>query len=81
MLNDLVHDIDNTTRIEYQEIESRPLRLTRTKKLDGNLKEQEIKRRITSELQDMIPIVITRRVYVQCILPTISCGAETWNLS
>lgn len=38
MLNDLVHDIDNTTRIEDQEIESRPLRLTRTKKLDGNLK-------------------------------------------
>lgn len=38
VINDLVDDIDNNIKIEKQETESRPLRLSRTKNLVVNLK-------------------------------------------
>ena len=55
-------------------------------------KEEEIKRRITLGWQAFgrasstfknkkIPLVLKRRVYNQCILPTVTYGAETWNLT
>ena len=55
-------------------------------------KEQEIKRRITMGWQAFgrareifgdkdIPIIQKRQVYDQCILPTVTYGAETWNLT
>ena len=55
-------------------------------------KEQEIKRRISLTWQAFgkassifknrkIPIVLKRRVYDQCVLPTLTYGAETWNLT
>ena len=55
-------------------------------------KEQEIKRRITMGWQAFgrassifknkdIPIIHKRQVYSQCILPTVTYGVETWNLT
>jgi len=53
-------------------------------------KEQEIKRRITLGWQafgrastvfksEKIAMTLKRKVYDQCILPTVTYGAETWN--
>jgi len=55
-------------------------------------KEQEIKRRITMGWQAFgrassifknkdIPITHKRKVYNQCILPSVTYGVETWNLT
>ena len=55
-------------------------------------KEREIKRRITMGWQSFgrassifknqnIPIIQKRQVYDQCITPTVTYGAETWNLT
>ena len=55
-------------------------------------KEQEIKRRIIMDCHAFgrassifknkdIPIIHKRQVYNQCILPTVTYGAETWNLT
>ena len=54
-------------------------------------KENEIKRRISlgwqafgrasSIFKSKIPISLKNKVYNQCILPTITYGAETWNLT
>ncbi|XP_042865863.1 uncharacterized protein LOC122249230 [Penaeus japonicus] len=55
-------------------------------------KEQEIKRRITIGWQAFgrastisknkdISLILKRQVYNQCILPTVTYGAETWNLT
>ena len=55
-------------------------------------KEEEIKRRITLGWQafgrasstfknNKIPLILKRRVYNQCILPIVTYGAETWNLT
>lgn len=54
--------------------------------------EQEIKRRITLGWQAFgrvsaifrnkdIPIILKRQVYGQCLLPTVSYGSETWNIT
>ena len=60
--------------------------------MDSASKEQEIKRRITLcwqafgrassifKIKD-IPIILKRQVYDQCILPVVTYGAETWNLT
>ena len=54
-------------------------------------KEQEIKRRISlgwkafgrasSIFKSKMPICLKRKVYNQCIIPTITYGCETWNLT
>ena len=55
-------------------------------------KEQEIKRRITLGWQAFgrasaifknkeIPTCLKRQVYNQCIIPTVTYGSETWNLT
>jgi len=54
-------------------------------------KEKEIKRRIalgwqafgraSSIFKSNMPIALKRRVYNQCIIPTMTYGAETWNLT
>ena len=55
-------------------------------------KEKEIVRRITLGWQafgrassifknDKIAMILKRKVYDQCILPTVTYGAETWNLT
>ena len=60
--------------------------------MESASKEQEIKRRITLGCQAFgrasaifknkdIPIVLKRQVYDQCILPTVTYGPETWNLT
>ena len=60
--------------------------------MDTASKEQEIKRRITFGWQAFgrasvifknkaIPLVLKRKVYDQCILPVVTYGAETWNLT
>ena len=61
-------------------------------KLDSISKDEEIKRRITMGWQSFgrassilknqdIPICLKRQVYDQCITPTVTYGAETWNLT
>lgn len=60
--------------------------------MDSASKEQEAKRRITFGLQAVgkasvvlrnkdIPIILKRQVYGQCLLPTVSYGSETWNIT
>ena len=55
-------------------------------------KEEEIKRRINLGWQafgrasstfknQKIPLILKRKVYNQCILPIVTYGAETWNLT
>ena len=60
--------------------------------MNSTSKEREIKRRITMGWQSFgrassifknqdIPIIQKRQVYDQCITPTVTYGAETWNLT
>ena len=60
--------------------------------MDSASKEREIKRRITMGWQSFgrassifknqdISIVLNRQVYDQCITPTVTYRAETWNLT
>ena len=59
--------------------------------LKGKGQEQEIKRRIklgwrqygklSNIMRGDIPICLKRKVFNQCIIPTITYGAETWTLT
>jgi len=60
--------------------------------MESASKEQEIKRRITMGWQAFgraseifknknMPLILKRKAYDQCILPTVTYGAETWNLT
>ena len=94
MCNKYTEQSDEILEIENQQIEKveHYIYLGQRISLHDSSKENEIKRRITLGWQAFgransvfqnkkIPIILKRKVYDQCILPTVTYGAETWNLT
>ena len=94
MCNEFAEDVEEPTIIDSNQIEEvdHYIYLGQRISMDSASKEQEIKRRITLRWQAFgrasaifknkdIPIVLKRQVYDQCILPTVTYGSETWNLT
>ena len=94
MCNKYIEQEDEILEIENQQIEEvdHYIYLGQRISLHDSSKENEIKRRITLGWQAFgransvfknkkIPIILKRKVYDQCILPTVTYGAETWNLT
>ena len=92
MSNKYTENADEIVEIENQQIEEveHYIYLGQQISLHDSSKESEIKRRITLGWQAFgratlvfknkkIPIILKRKVYCQCILPTVTYGAETWN--
>ena len=92
MFNELIDEEDQTIQVDGE-----TLKVVSSYTYLGQLvtthpsKESEIKRRIAlgwqafgranSVFKSKLPTCLKRRVYNQCIIPTISYGAETWNLT
>ena len=93
MHNKHVVDKDTTIEVENKELKKVDHYIYLGQRISMKpSKEEEIKRRITLGWQafgrasstfknQKIPLVLKRRVYNQCILPTVTYGAETWNLT
>ena len=94
MCNKFTEQADKSFEIENQRIEKveHYIYLGQRISLQDSSKENEIKRRITLGWQAFgranlvfknkkLPIILKRKVYDQCILPTVTYGAETWNLT
>ena len=94
MSNKYIENADEILEIENQQIEEveQYIYLGQRISLHDASKESEIKRRITLGWQAFgrassvfknkkIPIILKRKVYDKCILPTVTYGAETWNLT
>ena len=93
MSNKYIENADQSLEVENQQIEEvqHYIYLGQQISLHDSSKENEIKRRITLGWQAFgrassvfknkkIPIILKRKVYDQCVLPTVTYGAETWNL-
>ena len=94
MYNEFADDVEEPTTIDSNELEEvdHYIYLGQCISMDFASKEQEIKRVITIGWQAFgrasaifknkdISIVLKRQVYDQCILPTVTYGSETWNLT
>ena len=94
MYNELAEDVEEPTTIDSNEIEEfdHYIYLGQCISMESTTKDQEIKRRITLGCKSFgrasailknkdMPIVLKRQVYDQCILPTVTYGSETWNLT
>ena len=94
MCNKYIGQDDEILEIENQPIEEvdHYIYLGQRISLHDSSKENEIKRRITLGWQafgsanavfknEKKPIILKQKVYDQCILPTVTYGAETWNLT
>jgi len=96
MSNQYTEDIDNDQPITINnniiETVDHYIYLGQRISMDSTSKELEVKRRITLGWQAFgrassifkskdMPIVLKRQVYDQCITPTVTYGAETWNLT
>ena len=94
MCNKHAEDTNRKITIDNNEIEEidHYIYLGQRISMETASKEQEIKRRITLGWQAFgrasaifknkeIPTCLKRQVYNQCIIPTVTYGSETWNLT
>ena len=94
MRNKHAEDTNRKITIDSNEIEEvdHYIYLGQRISMETASKEQEIKRRITLGWQAFgrasaifknkeIPTCLKRQVYNQCIIPTVTYGSETWNLT
>ena len=94
MRNKHAEDTNRKITIDSNEIEevNHYIYLGQRISMETASKEQEIKRRITLGWQAFgrasaifknkeIPTCLKRQVYNQCIIPTVTYGSETWNLT
>ena len=94
MCNKHAEDTNRKITIDSNEIEEvdHYIYLGQRISMETASKEQEIKRRITLGWQAFgrasaifknkeIPTCLKRQVYNQCIIPTVTYGSETWNLT
>ena len=94
MCNKHAEDTNRKITIDNNEIEEvdHYIYLGQRISMETSSKEQEIKRRITLGWQAFgrasaifknkeIPTCLKRQVYNQCIIPTVTYGSETWNLT
>ena len=94
MCNKHAEDTNRRITIDNNEIEEvdHYIYLGQRISMETASKEQEIKRRITLGWQAFgrasaifknkeIPTCLKRQVYNQCIIPTVTYGSETWNLT
>ena len=94
MRNEHTENADEILEIENRQLEEVEYYIYLGQQISrrDSSKVNEIKRRITLGWQAFgkasqvfknkkIPIILKRKVYNQCILPTVTYGAETWNLT